>query len=55
MYFTNIIIVAFNLFSFCYAIPYANWEYKQKNVAGAIIIYIIALATLALTTIHFFL
>lgn len=50
---TNIIIFTLNIFSFCYAIPYANWEYKQKNIAGTIIIYLIVLATLTLTIIHF--
>lgn len=51
---TNLIILAFDTLSICYAIPYANWEYKQKNIASTIIIYIIALATVVTTIIHFF-
>lgn len=50
----NLIIIALDVLSFCYAIPYANWEYKQKNVASTIIIYIIALATAVTTISHFF-
>lgn len=49
-----IIILVLGIISVLYAIPYANWEFKQKNKAGAIMIYIIALATLTTSIIQLF-
>ena len=40
----SLIILVLTIFSVTYAIPYANYEFKQKNKAGAIMIYIIATA-----------
>lgn len=50
----SIIILVLGALSSAYAIPYANYEYKQKNKAGAIMIYIIALATFTTSIIQFF-
>ncbi len=50
----TLIILVLSIFSIAYAIPYANWEYKQKNKAGAIMIYIITLATATTSIIQFF-
>lgn len=40
----TLIILILTILSVAYAIPYANYEFKQKNKAGAIMIYIIATA-----------
>ena len=50
----SILILILGTLSTGYAIPYATWEYKQKNKAGAIMIYIIALASLITSVIQFF-
>lgn len=50
----NIIIIILCILSICYALPYANWEYKQKNKIGAVMIYMTALTLLILITINFF-
>lgn len=49
----SLIILILTTLSVVYAIPYANYEFKQKNIAGAIMIYIIALATQATSIIQF--
>ena len=50
----SLIILILGSISVAYAIPYANYEFKQKNKAGAIMIYTIALATLTTSIIQFF-
>lgn len=50
----SIIILVLGTLSSAYAIPYANYEYKQKNKTSAIMIYIIALATFTTSIIQFF-
>lgn len=50
----SVIIFILGSLSTAYAIPYANWEFKQKNKAGAIMIYIIALATIITSIIQLF-
>lgn len=50
----QIIILALGILSALYAIPYANYEFKQKNKAGAIMIYIIATACIISSTVRFF-
>lgn len=50
----SVIILVLGTLSVAYAIPYANFEFKQKNKAGAIMIYIIALACMATSIIQLF-
>ena len=49
----SFLILILSILSIGYAIPYANWEFKQKNKASAIMIYVIALATLTTSIIKF--
>lgn len=50
----SIIILILGILSSAYAIPYANYEFKQKNKAGAIMIYMIALASMTSSIIQLF-
>ena len=49
----NTIFLIIGGLSIVYSLPYANYEFKQKNKAGAIMIYIIALAALTTSVIQF--
>ena len=40
----SLIVVVLTILATAYAVPYANYEFKQKNKAGAIMIYLIATA-----------
>lgn len=49
----SMIILILGFLSAIYAIPYANYEFKNKNKAGAIMIYIIASASISTSIIQF--
>jgi len=45
---SKIIIYITLIWSFLYAVSYANWTWKKKNKLGAVMIYIVAIASVAL-------
>lgn len=50
----SFIIFILSALSVAYAIPYANYEFRQKNKAGAIMIYIIATACIITSVIRLY-
>ena len=54
MFSFNFFILILGILSALYAIPYANYEFSQKNKKSAIIIYIIALLATFLSVLQFF-
>lgn len=54
MFSFDFLVVALGIIAGMYAIPYANWEFLQKNKLSAIIIYIIALSGVLLSVFQYF-
>ena len=47
------ILIILNILGISYALPYANYEFHNKNKKGAIMIYIIALFIVFLFSLKF--
>lgn len=50
----NILIFILGAVSFAYALPYANWENKEKNKSGSIAIWLVAILSLTLSVLQIF-
>lgn len=54
MFSFDLLVSILGILSGFYALPYANWEFSQRNKTSAIMIYIIALASVFLSVFQYF-